>query len=150
MSGTKKIRNHSTRKHLFQKLSETNVTPNQIMQITGHKIIQSINNYSSINKNQHRSISTILLNSKPRKLNYGSDTFNWTQNHLLQMQLIATQIHQTPEAPRLLISQRVSKIFWIGRKNTEEKSLVTFNSTARKTPRLIYDTDSWGRNIDGI
>ncbi|XP_062604368.1 zinc finger MYM-type protein 4-like [Saccostrea cucullata] len=51
IGGDKKLTNHSARKHLVQKLSENNVPPNQIMQITGHKNIQSINNYSSINEN---------------------------------------------------------------------------------------------------
>jgi hypothetical protein len=34
--GNKKLTNHSTRKHLVQKLSENNVPADQIMQITGH------------------------------------------------------------------------------------------------------------------
>ena len=56
----KKLTNHSARKHLVQKLSEKNVPANQIMQITGHRNIQSINNYSHINETQHKAISRIL------------------------------------------------------------------------------------------
>lgn len=59
----KKLSNHSARKHLVQKLSEANVPPTHIMQITGHKNVQSINNYSHINELQHKHISSILSNS---------------------------------------------------------------------------------------
>ena len=56
----KKLTNHIERKHLEQKLSENNVPANQIIQITGHRNIQLINNYSHINKTQHKAISRIL------------------------------------------------------------------------------------------
>ena len=52
----KKLSNHSARKYLIQKLNDNNVPANQIMQISGHKNIASINNYSHINENQHRQI----------------------------------------------------------------------------------------------
>ncbi|XP_069109840.1 uncharacterized protein [Argopecten irradians] len=50
----KRLTNHSARKYLVQKLNDNGLPPNQIMQISGHKNIQSINNYSTINSNQHR------------------------------------------------------------------------------------------------
>ena len=56
----KKLTNHSARKHLVQKLSENNVPANQIMQITGHRNIRSINNYSHTNETQHKAISRTL------------------------------------------------------------------------------------------
>ena len=37
--------NHTSRKTLVQKLQDSDVLPNQIIQITGHKNLQSINNY---------------------------------------------------------------------------------------------------------
>ena len=37
-----KLVNHSTRKHLIQKLVDTNISPNEIVQITGHKSINSL------------------------------------------------------------------------------------------------------------
>ena len=40
--------NHSSRKTLVQKLQDSGVPPNQIIQITGHKNLQSVNNYSSL------------------------------------------------------------------------------------------------------
>jgi len=39
--------NKSARKTLVQKLQDNAVPPNQIVQITGHKNLQSVNNYSS-------------------------------------------------------------------------------------------------------
>ena len=60
----KKLSNHSARKFLIQKLNDHNIPPNQIMQISGHKNIGSINNYSHINQNQHKQISNILYSDK--------------------------------------------------------------------------------------
>ena len=64
LSQTKRLTNHSARKHLVQKLSENNVPANQIMQITGHRNIQSVNNYSHISEVQHKNISDILTNTQ--------------------------------------------------------------------------------------
>lgn len=44
----------------MQKLNDSNVPPSHIMQISGHKNVHSINNYSHINNTQHRKISSIL------------------------------------------------------------------------------------------
>ena len=53
--------NHSGRKTLVQKLHEHSGVPsNQIIQITGHKNLQSVNNYSSLREKQMESISRIL------------------------------------------------------------------------------------------
>ena len=49
--------NHSDRKTLVQKLQESGVPPNQIIQRTGHKNLQSVNNYSSLREKQMKSIS---------------------------------------------------------------------------------------------
>ena len=57
--------NHSGRKTLVQKLQDSGVSPNQIIQITGHKNVQSVNNYSSLREKQMESISRIL--SFPRQ-----------------------------------------------------------------------------------
>ena len=70
----KKLTNHSARKHLVQKLNDFNVPANQIMQISGHKNIHSINNYSHINEDQHRQISEILHTDAPSSnALYGQD-----------------------------------------------------------------------------
>ena len=48
--------NHSTRKHLVQKLVE----PNEFVQITGHKNVNSLNSYSAISDRRQQHISTVL------------------------------------------------------------------------------------------
>ncbi len=59
----KHLTNHSARKYLIQKLNDNEVPANHIMQISGHKNIASINNYSHLNQHQHQNISRILHNS---------------------------------------------------------------------------------------
>lgn len=54
------IINYSARKTMIQKLNDNQVPPTHIMQISGHKNIQSINNYSSLNSRQLQTISTII------------------------------------------------------------------------------------------
>lgn len=56
--------NHSARKFLLQTLSKNNVPPTQIMQISGHKNVQSVRNYSHITEDQHKSCS-FLLSGRP-------------------------------------------------------------------------------------
>ena len=60
----KKLVNHSTRKHLVQKLVDSNIPPNEIAQITGHKNINSLNNYSAISDKRQQQISVVLSGGK--------------------------------------------------------------------------------------
>lgn len=60
---TSNLTNHSARKRMIQKLNDEEVPPTHIMQISGHKNVQSLNNYSSLSENQQRRISGILSNS---------------------------------------------------------------------------------------
>ena len=53
----KKLVNHSTRKHLVQKLVDNDVPPNEIIQITGHKNVNSLNNYSTLSDKKQQQIS---------------------------------------------------------------------------------------------
>ena len=48
LDSDKKLVNHSTRKHLVQKLVDNEIPPNEIIQITGHKNVNSLSNYSSL------------------------------------------------------------------------------------------------------
>ncbi|XP_071110495.1 uncharacterized protein [Haliotis cracherodii] len=59
----KRLTPYSMRKHLVQKLTDSGVSPNDIIQISGHKNVNSINNYSSMNTNKQKGISRILSNS---------------------------------------------------------------------------------------
>jgi len=60
----KKLVNHSTRKHLVQKLVDSNIPPNEIVQITGHKNINSLNTYSAISDKRQQQISAVLSGGK--------------------------------------------------------------------------------------
>ena len=60
VGGIPRKTNHAGRKTLVQKLQDNDVPPNQIIQITGHKNLQSINNYSGLRERQMESISNIL------------------------------------------------------------------------------------------
>lgn len=55
-----KLTNHSMRKHFIQKLRSDNVPPTDIMQLSGHKNIKYILNYSSVTENRHKVYSHIL------------------------------------------------------------------------------------------
>ena len=54
------LNNHSGRNRMIQKLNDQEVPPTHIMQISGHKNVQSLNNYSSLSEKQQRNIFNIL------------------------------------------------------------------------------------------
>ena len=56
----KRLTNHSARQYLLQKLRENNVEGTDTMQISGHKNVASINNYSTLSEETHKKISNIL------------------------------------------------------------------------------------------
>ena len=58
--------NHSGRKTLVQKLQDNNVPPNQIVQVTGHKNLQSVNYYSLLRERQMENISKIMSSSSSK------------------------------------------------------------------------------------
>ena len=55
-----RLTNHSARKYMIQTLNDNEIPPSHIMQISGHKNVQSITNYSHVNINQQKRISNIL------------------------------------------------------------------------------------------
>ena len=73
---TSNLSNHSARKRMIQKLSEQNVPPTHIMQVSGHKNVQSINNYSCLSVQQQRDISNILAVSGRTSSAIDRTTFN--------------------------------------------------------------------------
>ena len=56
----KHLTNHRGRKRMIQKLNDEGVPPTHIMQISGHKNVQSLNNYSTLSERQQKNISNIL------------------------------------------------------------------------------------------
>ena len=57
---SKRLTNHSARKRMIQKLNDSDIPPTHIMQLSGHKNVQSINNYSHITQQQQKNMSRIL------------------------------------------------------------------------------------------
>jgi hypothetical protein len=57
-----KLRNHSARKTMIQTLSDSDVPPTHIAQLSRHKNLKSIENYSHISTKQQMNMSNMLAN----------------------------------------------------------------------------------------
>ena len=85
----KRITNHSARKTLVQTLQDKNVPPTQIIQVTGHKNLQSVNNYSTLREKQQEDISNILSSTSSHTPNFAEhSSANLKQLVSLQMEAI--------------------------------------------------------------
>ena len=45
---------------MIQKLNDNNISPTHIMQLSGHRNVQSVNNYSTVSNEQQENMSLIL------------------------------------------------------------------------------------------
>ena len=77
--------NHSGRKTSVQKLQDSGVPPNQIIQITGHKNVHSVNNYISLREKQMESISRIFSSTTKAATN-AAETENNTWQSIESLQ----------------------------------------------------------------
>jgi len=57
--------NHSGRKTAIQTLLHANVPPTNVVQLTGHKNIQSLNSYANMSLDQQRDVSHVLSSKMP-------------------------------------------------------------------------------------
>lgn len=57
----RRLTNHSARKYLVKKLRDSGIPPTDIMQISGHKNIQSVMNYSSVSESARKNAQTCYL-----------------------------------------------------------------------------------------
>ncbi|XP_070205916.1 uncharacterized protein [Littorina saxatilis] len=64
LTQNKRITNHSARKTMVQTLVNKQFAPKEIMQLTGHKNVQSINTYSKMSEETHKKMSTALAESQ--------------------------------------------------------------------------------------
>ena len=55
-----RLRNHSGRKTMIQTLSEHDIPPMQIAQLSGHENLKSIENYSTVSTKQQMHMSKVL------------------------------------------------------------------------------------------
>ena len=68
ISLAKKNNNHSTRKTQVQTLCATGVSDSAVMQLSGHKSVQSLNHYKRPSLEQEKHISHLLSNYHPSSL----------------------------------------------------------------------------------
>jgi integrase len=59
--------NHSVRKTMCTQLLHANVAPTNIIQLSGHKNVQSLNSYAVASKKQQRHMTNILLGQKEQE-----------------------------------------------------------------------------------
>lgn len=60
ITSDKRLTNTSARKHLLTKLADHNIPDRQIVQISGHKNISSINHYAQMSRKRQSEISNIM------------------------------------------------------------------------------------------
>ena len=56
----RRLTNHSARKTMIQKLNDNNIPPTHIMQLSGHRNVQSVNNYSAVLNEQQKNMCFTL------------------------------------------------------------------------------------------
>ena len=92
------LTNHSARKRMIQTLNDKDIPPSHIMQLSGHRNVQSINNYSHVSQEQQKSMSRILS---------GSTSMVQTETH----SLVETRKHQSPTPTAMVGDYRHNSIF---------------------------------------
>ena len=55
-----RLRNHRSRKTMIQTLSENDIPPSHMAQLSGHKHLKSIENYSKVSTKQQMKMSQVL------------------------------------------------------------------------------------------
>ena len=71
---SKRLTNQSAKKHLVQKLRDAGVAPTTIMQVSGHRKVQSVLNYSEMPETEQINCSNILSSSIPARACLVSET----------------------------------------------------------------------------
>ena len=144
--------NHSGRKTLVRKLQDSGVPPKQIIRITGHKNLQSVNNYSSLREKQMESISRILSSTTKAAINLAQTENNLTAQPLAEYRIASTSTTSSTldvnsfnentlqtMFPGNNITGGVFKINLAPAKNEEKSPEV---DPKRKKRRLIIESDS--------
>lgn len=71
--------NHSARKTAIETLLHRDIPPTSVMQLTGHKNVQSLNSYSNLSVDQQREVSLILSSNFPQSTNIPSTSHTGSQ-----------------------------------------------------------------------
>lgn len=65
LSSDRKLTNHSVRKTCCSRLLHAGVPPTAVAQLSGHKKVESLNHYNTLNDKQQRALSSLLNNENP-------------------------------------------------------------------------------------
>lgn len=103
--------NHSARKTTVTKLLHSGVDPTQIVQLTGHKNMNSINHYSSASLEQQKQMSAVLSSSSvsvPQNTDFDENCDQGDQDLLLASQEIEDALktihaHETANSDNILV-----------------------------------------------
>ena len=68
-----RLTNYSARKHTIQQLNDNEIPPTRVMPLSGHKNVQSIANYGSLNLKQQY---IYIRHLKPNIMSNTGDYFN--------------------------------------------------------------------------
>ena len=70
----RRLTNHSVRKRMMQKLNDNNVPQTHIMQLSGHRNLYSVDNYSTLSKEQQKNMLILSDNSAPPNTAHAAKT----------------------------------------------------------------------------
>jgi hypothetical protein len=115
----RKLTNHSARRHLVQKLQDRVVQNAQIMQISGHRNVQSVNTYSRLNQNQQKSISKVLSDTEGKIVfDKGKPSENKNSNNSVrsiascEMNPNLSQLSSTTSTSSMTSDTKMSSLFY--------------------------------------
>lgn len=152
-STDKKFTNHSARKTVVSKLKKANIERSGIAKVTGHRNIQSLDDYDEANEDEQRQLSYAI--SGRNNLNPQPTTCTTTSTEVGQQQSLVSSA-QPPRArmPLMPISMPGSSTFGVNQSSAslnptmmraQEQNLlntfnycqVSFNFKSSKTPRPV-------------
>ena len=99
-----KFTNHSVRKTMCTNLMQAGVPPTMIMQLSGHKNVQSINNYAKASKDQQQAMCNILQNPTKRVT---SENFNLPQQGMQDSEANSSRMIAYPSSNDTVSNQLI-------------------------------------------
>ena len=144
----KNLTSHSGRKRMIQKLNDEGVPPTHIMQISGHKNVQSLNNYSTLSEWQEKKNMSNILSGYPGVP--GSSGYQVGISSALTLNATKTVQESTTQQP-LTIFQGASiqgGTFNISVNTLNESPTLSLHSQAKvqKSTSLCYWIRQWLNN----
>ena len=72
----RKLTNHSGRKTIIQKYTDKDIPPTDIVQMSGHKNVNSVISYAKLNRSKQKRISSNIYPDRPKKFKSENDDDN--------------------------------------------------------------------------